>query len=893
MHIEWFTPVNLVMAVMGALLSEQVLVSGQQPNDLTMAPKVYYLHIKSDIRYRFATTVVTSKIANPDLQAHQTTFKVTLPNEAFITNFTLTVGNHTWVGDVKRKEEARQEYESAVSQGRSAAHISVRPRETNMFNIDVNVAAEQKVTFELRYQELLQRKLGSYNHVIYVKPGQPVDDMRIDVDIFESRAITSLNVPPIRNDILTNIDVTAVNTHAVVDRISDRRVHIRYAPSVKEQISEGDSEGLDGQFRVTYDVERQKDGGDLLMVNGYFVHFFAPKGLEPRPKDIVFVLDKSGSMAGLKIKQLKQAMETILSQIDPADTFNIVTFDSGRNRWKAENLVPASEANIQAAVQFTSDIRANGGTNIQDAMLYGLSLLEERSDRSRSALIIFLTDGQPTSGETNPSTILERVLRRNEDRVPVFSLAFGRNADYNLVKKLAAQNKGFGRRIYEDSDANLQISNFYSEVSSVLLKNVTFSYLEGTVEEETLICDLTNVLHRGSELVVSGRMVNEQSNDLQPHVTGIGANGMISLHVPDTALTTQLNITQDNDAIAITEKLWAYLTVKQWIKQMEASTVENDQESWKENITEMALKYNFVTPLTSMVVTLPDELQVSPIKVEEDDMDSRHQLRPFSQFFTSSSNIKRMPVNHPILPVLAYDAPTLAFLPRSKLIPSSTLRLSTRTTKIPTLTTPAVKFSTRSPGRRKLRIRTKAADYTLVAVKGVSLPLCFRNPGYDSVDATSLYNLTKDYTTGMSVRVGYTFHGAGKRRRSRINRIIFITKNATTKIIPGFSVENGVRKQAPVYSVYGQDGPNLKWEVINKNNRLSLLADFTRNNQRNIEGSLVIPIQGTIRFKRNKWKGKLFLQVKARTGIKVKKSRVKFSKSMECWVTKKKVMLNI
>ncbi|OWF44881.1 Inter alpha-trypsin inhibitor, heavy chain 4 [Mizuhopecten yessoensis] len=79
----------MAVAVVGAMILEPPVRSGTHPSDLSVKPTIYYLHIKSDIRFRFATTIVTSKIANRDVEAHQTTFKVTLPNEAFITNFTL------------------------------------------------------------------------------------------------------------------------------------------------------------------------------------------------------------------------------------------------------------------------------------------------------------------------------------------------------------------------------------------------------------------------------------------------------------------------------------------------------------------------------------------------------------------------------------------------------------------------------------------------------------------------------------------------------------------------------------------------------------------------------------------------------------------------------------
>jgi hypothetical protein len=86
--------------------------------------------------------------------------------------------------------------------------IVCRPRETNRFKVEVNVEAQSKVTFNLTYQELLKRQKGVYDHVIYIDPGQIVEEMRIDVAIRESRDITVLRVPPLRNDLLTDVDIS-------------------------------------------------------------------------------------------------------------------------------------------------------------------------------------------------------------------------------------------------------------------------------------------------------------------------------------------------------------------------------------------------------------------------------------------------------------------------------------------------------------------------------------------------------------------------------------------------------------------------------------------------------------------------------------------------------------
>ncbi|XP_069141687.1 inter-alpha-trypsin inhibitor heavy chain H4-like [Argopecten irradians] len=584
----------------------------------TKRPRIYYLHVKSDVRYRFATTVVTSKVANSDLTAHESTFDVTLPNEAFISNFTLTVGKEVYVGNVTTKEEAKQVYERDRSQGKSAAHISVKPRETNTFNIQINVAAEQKVTFELHYQEFLQRKLSAYNHVIYIKPGEPVADLSIEVDINESRNITNLRIPPIKSDLFTIKDQKDADAAITITRPSADRAHILFRPTLKTQVELGGSTGLDVQFKVKYDIDRDFDGGDLLMVDGYFVHYFAPSGLPPKPKDVVFILDISGSMGGRKMVQMIEAMNTILSQIQPDDRLNIITFSSGVYSWEtSEKLVPANATNIKRATSYVNNTYAGGGTNIDGALRKGVTLLGDRTDDTRAPVLIFLTDGQPSVGQTNPDLILKDVHTFNNESIPIFALAFGRGADYNFIKRLAAQNNGFGRKIYEDSDAALQISDFYSEISAVLLQNVTFNYLPGSVDKTTLTTTVVPHMFEGTEVVVAGKLTSVMTYDIHPNVIATDSNGQVIFDVPSHGVTN-LNVTQNTDIYSITEKMWAYLTIKQQIQQMDASTNETEQEDLKQHVVDMALQYNFVTPFTSMVVSLPDKLKSSPVDLLPD-----------------------------------------------------------------------------------------------------------------------------------------------------------------------------------------------------------------------------------------------------------------------------------
>ena len=152
------------------------------------------------------------------------------------------------------------------------------------------------------------------------------------------------------------------------------------------------------------------------------------------------------------------------------------------------------------------------GTDINAAMTKGLAFLVEQisqGNKTRSPIIVFLTDGEPTNGEMDPNNILNNVQKLNEGNIPIFTLAFGLNADWDFVKKLGLQNNGFGRKIYEASDAALQIMGFYSEISVTLLSNITFNYLDVDASNvtETHFSNYFN----GSEVIICGLLESRSS----------------------------------------------------------------------------------------------------------------------------------------------------------------------------------------------------------------------------------------------------------------------------------------------------------------------------------------------------------------------------------------------
>uniref|UniRef100_A0ABI8ADC7 Inter-alpha-trypsin inhibitor heavy chain H3 n=1 Tax=Felis catus TaxID=9685 RepID=A0ABI8ADC7_FELCA len=489
------------------------------PEGVVNGIEVYSTKISCKVTSRFAHNVVTTRAVNRADTAKEVSFDVELPKTAFITNFTLTIDGVTYPGNVKEKEVAKKQYEKAVSQGKTAGLVKASGRKLEKFTVSVNVAAGSKVTFELTYEELLKRHKGKYEMYLKVQPKQLVKHFEIEADIFEPQGISTLDAEAsfITNDLLGS---------ALTKSFSGRKGRVSFKPSMDQQRScpTCTDSLLNGDFIITYDVNRESPA-NVQIVNGYFVHFFAPQGLPVVPKNVVFVIDVSGSMHGRKMEQTKDALLKILEDVKEDDYLNFILFSGDVTTWK-DTLVQATPENIEEARTFVKNIDDQGMTNINDGLLRGISMLnkarEEHSVPERStSIIIMLTDGDPNVGESRPEKIQENVRNAIGGKFPLYNLGFGNNLNYNFLESMALENHGLARRIYEDSDANLQLQGFYEEVANPLLTGVEVEYPENAIQ------DLTQSAYQhfydGSEIVVAGRLLDEDMNNFKADVKGHGA----------------------------------------------------------------------------------------------------------------------------------------------------------------------------------------------------------------------------------------------------------------------------------------------------------------------------------------------------------------------------------
>ncbi|XP_048029063.1 inter-alpha-trypsin inhibitor heavy chain H3-like isoform X2 [Megalobrama amblycephala] len=691
------------------LLSVFLISASSQPVKKKQDVDLYSFYINSTVTSRYATTVITSRVANTLNESQEIQFEVKIPKTAFISKFRMTIEGKTYDGVVKEKQEAQQQYSEAVSRGQSAGLIKSVGRTLEDFKTSVSVAAFSKVTFELTYEELLKRRLGKYELLINAQPMQPVADFKMDVHIQEKPGISFLEV---KGDLSTGDLANAIKTTR-----ADKDAWVTFYPTRDQQTkckSCGEN-GLNGDLLITYDVERLNPKGEVMVSNGYFVHYFAPSDVPRIPKNVVFIIDQSGSMRGRKIDQTRLALLKILSDLDEDDHFGLITFDSEIDTWKRE-LLKATKQNLENAKSFVKEIREGGNTNINAAVLAGVDMINRHPREGTASILILLTDGDPTSGETNIERIMANVKKAIGLKFPLYCLGFGHDVNFDFLTKMSLENGGVARRIYEDSDADLQLQGFYDEVAVPLLTDIQLQYTGGTNLTKTSF----NLYFNGSEIVVSGQITDNSVESFSTEVIAVSKGNNVTYQ--DTVMIKDpSDVPPENEDFM--QRLWAYLTVKQLLERQVLLKGQEKEDEEKEAL-KLSLKYQFVTPLTSMVVTKPQEDEV---EVADKPKEGKEDPRPPVMGFRPSS-----PTSPRLHYHLGHRQPSRPRLSRKRARISGPVLLSQNVlfAAHPGFSdeTPAITQISQKPVLSTMSVPIVRSNRFLLSAAGQSKPLCFDIP---------------------------------------------------------------------------------------------------------------------------------------------------------------------
>jgi uncharacterized protein YegL len=538
-------------------------------------PEIEYLDYVVIIDNNYAITQIEEMFKNPYDHGIDQTFTFQIPEKAFISNFSMTVDGSIHYAQIVPKDEGAERYSEAAMSGTDAGLVEAKGK--NLFSYSVSLSPYQEILLGLRYEQFIEKKLGGYEYIIPLSGnnfGYNIKSFSVDLFVRSERFLTKLdieNYPEAENSIDfigRNVGTSFYKTSGTPQKDFIVSYEIRFPP-------------VNGTMINYYDG-----------TEGYFFHVFSPQrsdlGGSAMDKEIIFVLDKSGSMQGKKISQLKQAFGEIIYQLPDKDSFNIIMFDNSIKKYNSE-LLSADLENKNDANDYIDDISAGGSTNINDAMVSALNMFQYTE--TKVPIIVMLTDGLPTAGVTNPSAIRENIKEKNSAKVGIFSLGFGYDVDFEFLKAMSLENNGLALRIYEGEDAGEQITNFYETISTPLLRNLAFSYSEGCYE---IFPQKLDQLFEGTEAVVVGKYNNETSS-INTKVEATSWEGYKTFKK-----TYQLNESSNHSFIP---RLWAFQKIKYLINEL---TVQGKNESLKENITNLALEYSFVTPYTSLLIEITD-----------------------------------------------------------------------------------------------------------------------------------------------------------------------------------------------------------------------------------------------------------------------------------------------
>ncbi len=545
-------------------------------------------HVTVSIEDQIAITRVDQVFYNPNEFTVEGTYLFPLPKEATVTNFKLWIDGSPVEGEVLSAEQARQTYEEIVRQMIDPALLEYVDRgavQARIFPIDPG--AERRI--ELEYSQVLQAENGLVRYAYPLNTEKfsrtPLEQVTIRVDIQSGTPIRAAYSPSHDIGISRESSTHILAGYEAKDVRPDSDFVLYY--------SLGETEAF---HLLTY-----RNPNDPADPDGFYLLLLAPRpdtAIQVLPKDVLLVLDRSGSMDGEKYRQAQEALAFILENLNPEDRFNIIAFSTGLETY-ARGLSPASES--ARAIDWVRSSRPLGSTDINRALLEALGLLEEnRGDRpfERPAFIIFLTDGLPTEGVIDRERILENFAAQAPDNIRLFTFGVGYDVDTFLLDLLAQNHHGASTYVAPGERIDEIVSGFYAKVSTPVLTDLQLDFAGVTVFDD-YPAPLPD-LFVGSQIISVGRYRDGGSADVT--LTGIVNGEQHSFTYPEQVFDRRSEI---NDLKSAIPRLWATRKIGHLLSQIRLHGP--DQET-VDQVVSLSIRYGIVTPYTSYLVTEPDAL---------------------------------------------------------------------------------------------------------------------------------------------------------------------------------------------------------------------------------------------------------------------------------------------
>lgn len=558
--------------------------------------------VKAEISGFLSRVIVTQEFENPFKDKIEAVYTFPLPQAAAVDNMTMKVGERTVKGRILRREEAQAVYDAARNAGQVASLLDQeRP---NIFTQSVaNIMPGEKVSIQISYVETLKYEDGTYEFVFPMvvgpryNPGAPTgkqgggfspdtsqvpDASRITPQVAPAgtRAGHDISIE-IALDAGVPVDEIKASSHQiVVEKQSDRRARI--ALQREDEIPNKD-------FVLRYGVAGAKVSDALIThradKGGFFTFILQPPDRvtaeDVTPKELVFVLDTSGSMGGFPIEKAKETMKLALDGLYPRDTFNLITF-AGDTRIFFPKPVPVTRENLAKAQAFLAGTEGGGGTEMMQAIR---AALDPSDSQDHVRIVCFMTDGYVG----NDMEIVGEIKKHPNARV--FSFGIGSSVNRYLLDKMAEEGRGEVEYVSLSDDGSAAARRFHERVRNPLLTDISIDW--GTLPVADVYPKRIPDLFGAKPVIVTGRYTGAAQGTikLKGRMSGREYTRDIAVNLPE--------VETQHDVMAT---LWARTRIDDLMSQDYVGIQQgNSKTDVKETITQLGLEYRLMTQFTSFV----------------------------------------------------------------------------------------------------------------------------------------------------------------------------------------------------------------------------------------------------------------------------------------------------
>jgi Ca-activated chloride channel homolog len=540
------------------------------------------------VQDQVAFVTITDVVSNTCYSDVEIQYLFPLPPAAAVDQFTLIVDGRELSGHILDAQEARQIYNDIVRRRKDPGLLEYAG--AGLYRSSAFPLGPGKSAKLILHYTLTCKKDGDVVELWYpMSSGRtcttPVGRFHLSADIESTGDISSVYSP--------SLDLK-------IDRKTPGRVRVDFEARGYRPLSD---------FQLFYEVARDEMGATFLTYwpnrneDGYYMMMVSPN---PRlgsgtvmPKDIVIVLDHSGSMSGDKIRQARDAVQFILDNLNRNDAFNLIVYNDRVSSCFA-SLRPATRENVDEAVERLRRTDAEGGTNIYQALASSVQQLNGyRRSGGRPSYIIFLTDGLPTVGNVREDDILQNTMQENQAHTRIFAFGVGYDVNVRLLDKLVNQNHGRSAYVKPNESIETKVSALYKRIRNPLVTNVT-AEIAGFNTRDDCPTELGD-LFEGDQIVRVGRIYPEHSGSLdQAEVADcpvtLTISGEFRNEVRQFEYPIDLNIEDHSARHRFVEKLWATRRIGQLLEDIQ---LHGRVEEVVDELIRLSKKYGIVTPYTS------------------------------------------------------------------------------------------------------------------------------------------------------------------------------------------------------------------------------------------------------------------------------------------------------